>query len=32
MMVIDPFRYVLACAFLPRPGGRLERLLRRVFR
>lgn len=31
MMEIDPFRYVLACAFLPRPNGRIERVLRKVF-
>uniref|UniRef100_A0A2A3JRP7 Uncharacterized protein n=1 Tax=Alloyangia mangrovi TaxID=1779329 RepID=A0A2A3JRP7_9RHOB len=29
MMVIDPFRFVLTCCFLPAPNGRLAQLLRR---
>lgn len=29
MMVIDPFRFVLSCCFLPAPNGLLAQLFRR---
>ncbi len=29
MMVIDPFRFVLSCCFLPAPNGVLAQLVRR---
>jgi hypothetical protein len=30
MMVIDPFRFVLSCCFLPAPNGMLAQFVKRL--